>query len=168
MSDQEWYYSAEGHQLGPVPFAELQALVQNGTVRADDMVWTADFADWKPASAVPALWPTPDVVPYEGAIPPPPRVSPGPSGRPATTTSTMAAVSLALGVLSFVTCGCLLSIPGAICGHMALAQIKREPERLDGAQMALIGLALNYLNMVLIAFVTVGYIVAAFVIASRH
>ena len=60
-------------------------------------------------------------------------------------TSTLAIVSLIFGVLSWIVIPLLGSLVAIITGHMARAEIRREPERLDGDGMALAGLILGYL-----------------------
>lgn len=71
MADEVWYYLENRQQRGPVSFEELQALVQAGTVRPDDMVWSPEMEEWAPASTVP------DLVPKDLAAPPPPPPSGG-------------------------------------------------------------------------------------------
>ena len=61
-----WFYSEGGAQKGPVDDAAFRALVANGTIRPDSLVWHEGMADWQPLSAAePGL--APQVVP-----PPPP------------------------------------------------------------------------------------------------
>lgn len=57
-----------------------------------------------------------------------------------------AIASLVLGIISLVTCslGVLLVIPGLICGHIALNQIKAPGSRYEGKALAMTGLILNY------------------------
>lgn len=57
-----WFYSEGGAQKGPVDDAAFRALVTNGTIRPDSLVWHEGMADWKPLSeAEPGL--APEVVP---------------------------------------------------------------------------------------------------------
>lgn len=58
----KWYYSFNGEQIGPVSFAELARLVEEGTLEPGDLVWTKGMADWKPAGKVSEL-PFPDEPP---------------------------------------------------------------------------------------------------------
>ena len=70
-----WFYSEGGAQKGPVDDAAFRALVANGTIRPDTLVWHEGMADWLPLSAAePAL--APQVVP-----PPPPGAAPA-AGAP--------------------------------------------------------------------------------------
>ena len=70
-----WFYSEGGAQKGPVDDAAFRALVSNGTIRPDTLVWHEGMADWQPLSAAePAL--APQVVP-----PPPPGSAPA-AGAP--------------------------------------------------------------------------------------
>ena len=71
----DWFYSEGGEQKGPVDDAAFRALVANGTIRPDTLVWHEGMADWQPLSeAEPGL--APQVVP-----PPPPGAAPA-AGAP--------------------------------------------------------------------------------------
>lgn len=54
----EWYYAKGPNQFGPVPEDQFRAMLANGTVLADDLVWSSDMADWKPARHFPHLFPS--------------------------------------------------------------------------------------------------------------
>jgi hypothetical protein len=72
-----------------------------------------------------------------------------PAYRPATSTSTLAVVSLVFGILSW----CLLPFIGAIvaviCGHLARSEMRHAPEGtvIEGDGMAVAGLVLGYLHL---------------------
>jgi hypothetical protein len=74
-----------------------------------------------------------------------------PAYRPASSTSTLAIVSLVFGILSW----CVLPFVGAIvaivCGHLARSEIRRVPmdASMDGDGMAIAGLVLGYVQLVL-------------------
>jgi hypothetical protein len=63
MSDQ-WYYSENGQQRGPVAREALEQICTGGHVRPGDMVWTAGMATWQPAGQVSGLF-------GSGSAPPP-------------------------------------------------------------------------------------------------
>lgn len=49
MSDnQEWYYAEGSSSVGPVSQTEFDALVANGTIRFDTLVWQDGMSDWMP------------------------------------------------------------------------------------------------------------------------
>lgn len=52
---QQWYYSKNGTQLGPVAQGELLAKLSSGEVAQSDLVWKEGMADWLPASQVAEL-----------------------------------------------------------------------------------------------------------------
>lgn len=80
---------------------------------------------------------------YQTSSTPPPNF---PQPRPAGQTSNLAIASLVCGVAGFM---CWLpAIPAIICGHMARAQIKKDPS-IQGSGMALAGLILGYVMVVL-------------------
>lgn len=73
----------------------------------------------------------------------------------ATPTSALAIVSLVFGILAWVMLPVLGPIVAVITGHMARAEIRRGPGRIDGDGLAIGGLVLGYLQiaMLLIGFV---------------
>lgn len=56
MSEQVWYYMAEGQQTGPVGLEEMRGLVEQGVVTPQTMVWREGMADWVPARQAPELF----------------------------------------------------------------------------------------------------------------
>jgi len=71
-----WFYTQQGQQCGPVTFATLQGLAATGVVRPDDQVWSSSLAGWRPAATILGLFPATPVSgpPVSG---PPPLVQPG-------------------------------------------------------------------------------------------
>src|ERR1700692_605530 len=60
MSDlgfEKWYYADNGGRQGPVLLDDLRALVLQGGLKSDDLVWTKGMADWQPGFSVPTLSP---------------------------------------------------------------------------------------------------------------
>jgi hypothetical protein len=50
-----WFYVRNNQQVGPVSLEQLQAMVSNGQLRADDRVWGEGMPDWVFVQAVPEL-----------------------------------------------------------------------------------------------------------------
>jgi hypothetical protein len=76
--------------------------------------------------------------------------------------SPLAIWSLVLGVLSIVLCcGPLTGIPAIICGHMARARIKMDPDNLSGEGMALAGLITGYFGIIAFILMVIIVIVLA-------
>jgi hypothetical protein len=69
---------------------------------------------------------------------------------PTRTTSTLAIVSLVSGLLGWTFVPWIGSLVAVVTGHMARAEIRREPERVEGDGMAVAGLVLGYAMLVLI------------------
>src|SRR5215475_983968 len=72
-----------------------------------------------------------------------------------TRTSKMAVFSLVFGILSLLLsllCLSILSVPGVICGHMALSQIKQSGGSLGGHGVAVAGLVTSYIGLALSIF----------------
>jgi uncharacterized RDD family membrane protein YckC len=72
---QEWYYVVGGAQQGPVPEAQLRALIAQGQVGGGDLVWTDGMAEWQPAGSVPAF--SAGGAPRQGFVPPMQQPAPG-------------------------------------------------------------------------------------------
>ncbi|MGX5730198.1 DUF4190 domain-containing protein [Pseudoxanthomonas beigongshangi] len=68
---------------------------------------------------------------------------------PARQTSTLAIISLIAGILGWTLLPFLGSLGAIITGHMARAEIRREPQRLDGDGFAVAGLILGWVSAVL-------------------
>jgi hypothetical protein len=58
----EWYYARDGRQSGPVSDQELRRLVNDRTLRPEDLVWREGMADWEPAGSVKGLFETQESV----------------------------------------------------------------------------------------------------------
>jgi hypothetical protein len=55
---EQWFYSQNGQQRGPVELEQLRAMLAAGQVMWSEMVWSAGMTNWSPASTVAALRPT--------------------------------------------------------------------------------------------------------------
>ena len=49
---QEWYYTRNGEQQGPVNLGTLRDMAQDGSLKPDDMVWNSSMSDWVPSSEI--------------------------------------------------------------------------------------------------------------------
>ncbi|MEX3014085.1 DUF805 domain-containing protein [Gymnodinialimonas hymeniacidonis] len=58
----EWYYAVGDERQGPVDTAEIERLIEVGTVTPDTLVWKAELANWEPARSH---------FTFTGATPPP-------------------------------------------------------------------------------------------------
>lgn len=58
-----WYYSVDGSQQGPVEDPAFRALVEQGVVRADTLVWEPAMPDWQPYGQVTGTLAPPPVIP---------------------------------------------------------------------------------------------------------
>jgi len=77
-------------------------------------------------------------------------------GRP---TNTLAIVSLALGIASYVVVPIIGAIAAVVTGHMARGQIKQTGE--GGSGLALAGLILGYVHL---ALAVIGIVIAVIVV----
>lgn len=91
----------------------------------------------------PILPPTPPVAA------PPVAAPPAAPAAPARQTSAMAIVSLVLGLLGWTLLPFLGSVGAVICGHMARAEIRRNPATMEGDGLAIAGLVLGWTLIVI-------------------
>lgn len=68
---------------------------------------------------------------------------------PAKSTSSTAVISLVFGILGWSFLPWLGSIVAIIAGHMARAEIRRNPDTLEGDGLAIAGLALGWVMLAL-------------------
>jgi uncharacterized RDD family membrane protein YckC len=50
----QWYYAIDGQRSGPVPHAELERLIQAGTITGEALVWRQGMDQWKTLADVQA------------------------------------------------------------------------------------------------------------------
>jgi len=55
MAD-DWFYTQKGERFGPVPFAKVKALADEGWLVPGDLVWGPGMADWRPAASVKGIF----------------------------------------------------------------------------------------------------------------
>jgi hypothetical protein len=69
---EDWYFTENGQQQGPVALAELKRRAASGQLRPDDLVWRVGLPQWMPASLTRGLFPDlkPDL-PVAPELPPP-------------------------------------------------------------------------------------------------
>lgn len=57
----QWFYTKNGQRMGPVTDAELKQLAASGTILPTDQIWKEGMSEWKPASTLKSLFPTPSI-----------------------------------------------------------------------------------------------------------
>ncbi len=93
---------------------------------------------------------------------------------PAKTTSTAAIISLISGILGWTFVPWLGSLVAVITGHMARAEIRRNPETLEGDGLAIAGLVLGWamlicsILLVLAAILFFGGLAAVIAMIAAH
>ena len=106
----------------------------------------------------------------EAPTPPPPPPGAGTETQPPAPpagggTNGLAIASLVLGILALLCLGPITGIPGVICGHMALGQIRRSGQ--GGRGLAIAGLVIGYIGIAwFIIFLLLGGLAALFGTAS--
>lgn len=120
--DKLWFYTKSGstEKLGPVPEAEIRALLGAGTLSMSDLVWSDGMSNWQPIGTVPA---------FRGSAPSVSAATPaGAAGLPPGLTGWMGFVgvmNIIMGSLSIFSCiGILLYGIFMIIGGIALLAAK--------------------------------------------
>lgn len=164
-----WYYAIDDDQFGPVAEEDIQRMIASGELHGNDLLWQAGMTDWvevqevfpsAAAAAGPAAPLQPEGVDVTQPSPPETfkpvterQVRRMPDATPVGGTQVrvhpLAILSVVLAVASLFVC--VSAIPAVIVGHMALAQINREPERYEGKSVAIVGLVLGYLFLLPLA-----------------
>ena len=162
----QWFYSHNGQQQGPVPLEQLRGLLVDGQVLWSELVWTNGMMNWSPASAVAELRPLsaspgdrpPALPPQAIYYPPPPQPDIGadpkmrmlmPVGR-----SPWAIVAGYLGLLSPL----MIFAPFAlIVSIMAIRDIKRR--QTHGMGRAIFGLIMGAIFSIILCIGIVVIIV---------
>ncbi|MCW8129376.1 MAG: DUF4339 domain-containing protein [Planctomycetota bacterium] len=63
MSCDQWFYTKQDKQEGPVTTDELKQMARAGIVTRDCLVWQEGWPDWRHASSVEGMFPTPPPIP---------------------------------------------------------------------------------------------------------
>lgn len=154
----QWYYGLNGEQHGPVEVDEMRAMLASGMINGQTIVWREGMDQWRPMLQVPE-WSS-QMVPSQVAPGGAPMVH---GGVPVVPNNGMAIASLVCGISSLVllaSCfmGILAAVPGVICGHVALRQIRDYVLPMGGRGMAIAGLVTGY--------VTIGFTAAIGIIMA--
>ena len=139
------HVSRDGKQLGIFSLEEINRQLAAGTLNLSDQAWYEGAAGWAALSTVPGVSAAsvassaPQISPAPGA---PMTVAPQRKTEPL---AIMALVFGGIGIFGFC-CGLFLmaAVAGVVCGHLALAKIKANPE-LEGHGLALSGLIIGYI-----------------------
>jgi hypothetical protein len=125
-------------QTGPFPESEVRAQLASGALARETLVWWEGLPEWMPLSRTPLSAP-----PAQPGVPAVPR------------TSTLAIASLVLGCLGWLL-PVILGPAGVVTGHLARAEIKRDPS-LKGSGQATAGLILGYIwsSFIILAFISI-------------
>ena len=71
MTDEQWFYVADGRPTGPVAWRDLQQLAETGQLSTEALVWREGLSDWVSAGGVQGLFApasTPPPLPYTPAM----------------------------------------------------------------------------------------------------
>lgn len=163
MPSERWFVRRGDKESGPFQPSVIRQLAASGKLLPTDFLRKGSSGAWVPASKVQGLFAS-----APSDIAPPPPLPNGWSGdRAAPSPRKMAGLakaSLVLGLLSMIL-SCLTSIPGIICGLLALWQIRRSKTAaatpLTGNGLAIAGIMLGVVTTVLNALVLAALLLPA-------
>jgi hypothetical protein len=146
----EWFFEQNGDRQGPVTSGQLRALVEQGSIRRETLLWRDGMAEWTAASSVKglfvedALLSAPPNAESADAAPPAPDAPfvtpPAPSWPPPSGVGSAAAVHPAIRLwrrhrsLMFRVAGVVVALLGAAAGlafHAAGRKFAASGERLS-------------------------------------
>lgn len=179
----QYHVGRDGHQFGLFTEEEIGQGLQSGRFLTSDLVWREGMPQWKPlaevfgfAAAVALSAPMVSVSHGGGGGGPapasylPPQAAYQHVGVGVMPMSGLAIGSMVVGIislLSFFACpiGVMLGLPGVICGHMSLVQIRNSGNQIQGKGMAIAGLIMNYvaiaIGAAILLFIFVFFGIAA-------
>ena len=139
-----WYHNGNGQPVGPLDDEAMRSLIRDARLSPATMVWREGMTAWQQLGQVPELAPPQTVVTYQTA---------------SVLTSNYATASLVTGILAWLVCPLLGSVPAVICGHLALSEIAKSPTAISGRGLATAGLILGYIQIFLCALIAMGFLV---------
>jgi hypothetical protein len=139
------YVHRNSQQLGPYTAAEVRSQLANGALSVHDHVWWQGQKGWMPLGESPVV--ASDFKEPAGPVRPAPSLPTG--------TSHFAIASLVCGCLSFFLF-IFTSIPAIVFGHIALSEIKKNPNR-TGRGLATAGLVIGYIITLLVVALFASY-----------
>lgn len=78
--------------------------------------------------------------------------------QPLRQTSALAVVSLIMGIVGWTVLPFLGSLVAIVTGHMARAEIRRQPQAMEGDGLALAGLILGWVAVIGSILLVVGFV----------
>ncbi|MDP9097656.1 MAG: DUF4190 domain-containing protein [Verrucomicrobiota bacterium] len=157
------HVARDGKQLGVFSLEEIKRQLADGTLNLSDQAWYEGAPGWAALSTVPGV----SAVSGPGSAP---QISPAPGAAapmalPPKKTEPLAIMSLVFSGIAICgfCCGLFIvaAIAGVVCGHLALAKIKANPE-LEGHGLAMSGIIVGYvaIGLVLIRVLFFGGLAA--------
>jgi hypothetical protein len=145
----------DSREYGPVSAEQVRRWIAEGRVNNQTLMKPDGSGNWQPAGEIPE---------FAGAFPT--GVGPGGASAPpvfsgsdyaGTRETTMATVSLVLGILSLTCFGVLAGLPAVVFGHVAQNRARRNPSQYGGAGLAIAGYVLGYCGILLTILVGVSF-----------
>lgn len=137
---EQWHYTENGQQFGPISEADLGSLIAAGRVGPRSLIWREGMENWLPLAQV-SLQGGLEVLPPSMGYD---LLQPGKN-------SGFAIASMICGIIAVMPCWGIVGIPAVICGHVAMYQIKNSRNLIVGQGMAITGLICGYLSLIMMS-----------------
>lgn len=168
----QWHYVAGSTKVGPIDSRDIAGLISSGNLSRSTPVWRQGFPNWMRLDATelgrylagtpptitgfrPDAAAAPRVDVNIGGLDKGVRVDSNVDLTVGTKGNVLAFIALALAVLGFLTG--VSFIPALICGHIALAQHKKDP-KIGGHGMALSAVIISYVFIGMALLAGVGFL----------
>src|SRR5262245_23648407 len=136
---------ADGKEYGPVSTDQVRRWIAEGRADANTRIAAEGTTEWRSLGSLPEFAYLLTAVPHAPTT--------GPVTGSVHQTSSLAVAALVMGILSVILCFCCYGLPfnllGIVFSVIALHQIRNEPERYGGRNLAIAGLSLSILSIVL-------------------
>ncbi len=144
-----YHIGRNGQPLGIFSEDQVRDGISRGTFLGTDLAWQEGMDDWKPLSSFSLFNVPPSLPPSVLSAPAiPPVTTPA-----ASTNSGLAIASLICGIAAIPGFFCCLTPPlslaAIICGHLALAEIAKNPQFENSRGQAKAGLIMGYILIAL-------------------
>jgi hypothetical protein len=162
----DWYYADASEQQQRVSEENLAALVADGVIKPNTLVWNETLTDWKEATLIrPDLFASMSYPPVLTPMDQRNAALPGYAPQPATgTTDPVSICALVFGILGILSCFGIFSIVGIVCGHIGRKRARIETVQTSNGGLALAGLITGYIGLAISAVVVLVY--GAMIIAA--
>jgi hypothetical protein len=151
---------ADGKEYGPVSADQLRRWITEGRADANTRIAVEGSLEWRTLGSIPEFASLLAPAPLRALMP------------PVQATNSFAVAALVMGILAIILSCCCYGIPfnlmGVVFALIALHQIRNEPERYAGKNLAITGLILSALSILVSVVLLLIGVTSGLHDMSRH